>query len=121
MVLTANALPTALPVNYALDDGGIVFRSGAGMKLSAAQTGTVVAFEVDHFDPSLRIGWSVLVTGVARQLVDAQDLAGAEAMDIPTWAEPAAAQYVRVELGVVTGRRLAPVPRGHSATPAVPR
>lgn len=121
VVLTANALPTALPVNYVLDGGDILFRSGEGMKLSAAEAGTVVAFEVDHFDPSLRIGWSVVVTGVARVVMDAADFARADALQVPSWAEPLAGRYVRVHAGVVTGRRLAPVPHGFTAPTPVPR
>ena len=110
VILTANAMPTALPVNFAVDDeGGIVFRSGEGMKLAAARSGTVVAFEADHFDPQLKMGWSVLVTGVARRIVDGAELARAEGLKIPAWVDPGADwQYARIEPGVVSGRRLAP-------------
>jgi nitroimidazol reductase NimA-like FMN-containing flavoprotein (pyridoxamine 5'-phosphate oxidase superfamily) len=110
VILTANAMPTALPVNFAVDDeGGIVFRSAEGMKLAAARSGTVVAFEADQFDPQLKMGWSVLVTGVARQIVDSGELARAQGLNIPAWVDAGAdQQYARIEPGVVSGRRLVP-------------
>ena len=117
VVLTANAMPTAMPVNFALDGDGIVFRSGDGVKLTAAESGTVVAFEADQYDPDLRMGWSVLVTGLARRLADADELERAEKLDVPAWVDPDAdTRYARIEIGVVTGRRLVPV-GSHAETP----
>ena len=117
VVLTAHALPTAMPVNYALDGDAIVFRSGSGMKLSAAEAGTVVAFEVDHFDTTLRMGWSVLATGVARRLNDPAEVQEARGLGVPTWVEPGPADsFVRIEIGSMSGRRLVPV--AHGSAPA---
>jgi uncharacterized protein len=109
VILTSNALPTAMPVNFALDDDDIVFRSSPGMKLSAAEVGTVVAFEVDQFDSDQRTGWSVVVTGIAHRVVGAGELAQVEELAIPAWIEPKLTGYVRIEAGQVTGRRLAPI------------
>ena len=36
LAVVAGQYPSVTPVNFALDDGTIVFRSGAGMKLDAA-------------------------------------------------------------------------------------
>ncbi len=109
VIMTSNAMPTAMPVNFVLDDGAIVFRSGPGIKLTAAETGTVVAFEADYFDPELHMGWSVLVTGVARRVTDPAEIRHAESLDIPTWVEPTSEWgYARIETGVVSGRRLVP-------------
>jgi nitroimidazol reductase NimA-like FMN-containing flavoprotein (pyridoxamine 5'-phosphate oxidase superfamily) len=117
VILSAHALPTAMPVNYVLDGDWVVFRSGVGLKLSAADAGTVVAFEVDHFDTELRMGWSVVVTGVAKRIVEPHEVARAEALAVPTWihAEERALDFVRIEIGSVTGRRLVPVPAGATA------
>lgn len=116
VILSAHALPTAMPVNYALDGDWIVFRSGAGMKLSAADAGTVVAFEVDHFDTDLRMGWSVVVTGVAKTIVEPHEVARAQALGVPTWVHAQDhLDFVRIEIGSVTGRRLVPVPAGAAA------
>ena len=110
VVLSAHALPVAVPVNYVLDGDAVVFRSGPGLTLSAAGSGTVVAFQVDHFSPELRMGWSVLATGIAHLLVDPAEVERAESLDIATWVTPSADMgFVRVELGTVSGRWLVPV------------
>jgi len=106
VALGSDSAPAVLPVSYVLDDDGIVFRSGPGAKLEAAQDGAVVAFEVDDFNTELRIGWSVLVTGVAKRLTTAQ----VKALGIETWLDPGEdGGCVRIDTTVVSGRRIAPV------------
>ncbi len=55
--------PAILPVNHALSDHSIVFRTAVGSKLHAARTAQIVAFEVDGMDAASRAGWSVLARG----------------------------------------------------------
>src|SRR6187200_2130512 len=43
--ISVRALPEVLPVNYAVLDGDVIIRTGAGTKLDAALTNAVVAFE----------------------------------------------------------------------------
>jgi len=106
VVLTAQAMPTALPVNYAFDGKDIVFRTGSGTKLAAAKNGTVVAFEVDDFEPALRIGWSVVATGVATTVTDPVELAQVETLGIGTWVDSREGQYIRLHPEFLTGRRI---------------
>jgi nitroimidazol reductase NimA-like FMN-containing flavoprotein (pyridoxamine 5'-phosphate oxidase superfamily) len=110
VILTAQALPTALPVSYAVDGGDIVFCTSAGAKLAAADKGTVVAFEVDHFDPALRIGWSVVVTGLATVVTDPREIGRLEGLGIETWVDLSPTHYVRLSASMVSGRRVAPRP-----------
>jgi nitroimidazol reductase NimA-like FMN-containing flavoprotein (pyridoxamine 5'-phosphate oxidase superfamily) len=63
--LTSGGLPCILPVSYLVKDDAILFRTGGGTKLRAAESGDVLAFEVDHFDPETGSGWSVLALGRA--------------------------------------------------------
>lgn len=59
--------PEIFPVNYSLDaSGSVIIRTALGTKLEAAVNHHVV-FEVDHVDPDLLSGWSVVVHGVAHQ------------------------------------------------------
>lgn len=109
VILTAHALPTALPVSYVVDGDDIIFRTGEGAKLAAAHLGTVVAFEVDNFQPSLRIGWSVVVTGVAKVVTDPDDKRHMDALGIPTWVAATSTRYVRLPATMVNGRRIAPI------------
>jgi nitroimidazol reductase NimA-like FMN-containing flavoprotein (pyridoxamine 5'-phosphate oxidase superfamily) len=105
--LSMAALPVIFPVNYALLEEGIVFRTGAGSKLAAAAAGSVVAFEVDAHGSEDRSGWSVLVVGHAR-VVDDEDLAArADARGLEPWAAGDRPHLVCVEPEFVSGRRIA--------------
>ncbi|MEP6463640.1 MAG: pyridoxamine 5'-phosphate oxidase family protein [Frankiaceae bacterium] len=108
VVLTHRALPVALPVNYAVDGDSVVFRTSSATALAAAADGSVVAFEVDHVDLPSRSGWSVLITGVARE-VHGSDLLRADQLRLDSWAATdSEARYVRIPLALVSGRRLQP-------------
>lgn len=106
VVMTRDALPVALPVNYAMDGGDVVFRTAGGSKLSTAVSRHVVAFEVDEFDYGGRTGWSVLVTGVAEALTDMSDIVRADQLSIDTWLPTEGMSYVRITPGMVSGRRI---------------
>lgn len=111
--LTSGALPTVLPVNYRVVDGRIVFRTGAGSKLDAATSDTVVAFEVDEVDHVWRTGWSVVVTGVAREVTDAGELELLAAANVPRWAPAGPDRFVEISVELVSGRRLPGWDVGH--------
>jgi nitroimidazol reductase NimA-like FMN-containing flavoprotein (pyridoxamine 5'-phosphate oxidase superfamily) len=110
VILSEQAMPTALPVAYAVDHGSIVFRSSAGAKLAAAGNGTVIAFEVDSFNEYEQAGWSVVVTGLASVIADPDDERRATDLGIPHWVEPDGAKYIRLSPSIVTGRRVGHAP-----------
>src|SRR4051794_31296081 len=66
--------PLVFPVNYTLDGEAVVFRSDAGTKVHAARNGPV-AFECDGVDSVYHTGWSVLITGIADEVVNEAELA----------------------------------------------
>jgi hypothetical protein len=68
----------------------------------------VVAFEVDDIDPLEHTGWSVVVTGVARPVVDPDDIASLTEMGIARWAAGLDGHVVEVSLDLVSGRRIPP-------------
>src|SRR3954471_10971396 len=74
VVVDIDGLPSAFPVNFALWDDDVVFRSAAGTKLSVALEGHVVGFQVDRVDPVLQSGWSVLLHGTAVLMTDPDDM-----------------------------------------------
>jgi uncharacterized protein len=55
--------PVAFPVNYAVADGDLFFRTSPESGLAAEVPDAPVSFEVDHWNESTRSGWSVLITG----------------------------------------------------------
>jgi len=59
--------PEVFPINYAMDGRIVVFRTAPGTKLDHVPKARL-AFEVDDWDPKLRIGWSVVVKGLAEEV-----------------------------------------------------
>jgi nitroimidazol reductase NimA-like FMN-containing flavoprotein (pyridoxamine 5'-phosphate oxidase superfamily) len=104
--VSSGALPCVLPVNFRLVDDQVVFRTGIGTKLDAATQHAVVAFEVDQMDPITHEGWSVMVTGVAREVTDAEELERLQSDRIPRWAPMGDGRVVAVSTDLVTGRRI---------------
>jgi uncharacterized protein len=110
VVLSAAALPIAVPVAYSLVDGDVIFRPAA--ELAFAATGTVIAFEVDDFDVQTRLGWSVIATGIATVVTDPDEIRALVKANVPSWLDVHDLRYVRLTLGPVSGQRLrADLPR----------
>ena len=106
IAITANALPVVLPVNYVLLNDRIVVRTGRGTKLDAATRNTVVAFEVDELDFADGTGWSILVTGVARELTAPEERALASASPPARWAPGPDGRYIAISVDMISGRRI---------------
>jgi nitroimidazol reductase NimA-like FMN-containing flavoprotein (pyridoxamine 5'-phosphate oxidase superfamily) len=103
--ITIGGLPVIMPVNYALLDGSIVFRTGEGSKLHAASNHAIIAFEVDYYDAEARAGWSVLAIGQSQTIDESAAGAFAEARPVPA-AEGSRDHYVRLVPELLTGRRI---------------
>jgi len=105
--VTIRALPTILPVNFAVVGDSIVFRTVPGTKLDAATRRAVVAFEADSYAPDRSSGWSVVVQGVCSDVADAAERAALAATPIRAWAfdEGVADRFVRIDISFVSGRR----------------
>ena len=106
VALTFGALPTVLPVNYYLAGDRVLVRTGAGSKLDAAMRNMVVAFEVDDFDPLYHSGWSVVVTGVAAELTEPEELDALRDAPIACWAPSGEDHVLAISTDIVSGRRL---------------
>ena len=106
VVFTVAALPAIMPVTFAVHGDSIVMRTSAGTRLAVAADHGVLTFEVDNVDPVARLGWSVVVTGIAEIVTDPVQRAAIHGL-----VEPFAPGHndvcVRLPLAVVTGRRVA--------------
>jgi uncharacterized protein len=116
LALSTGALPVVVPVQYVLRPSGVVLRIGQSTRLDAAVPNAVVAFGVDEIDLDSHMGWSVMVTGVARELTDVDDLSAASGLPPANWStDDSPEHYVIISLDVVNGRRFhmakAPVER----------
>ena len=107
--LSVGAMPAIFPVNYAVIDGAIVFRTAPGSKMSAASRSNVVAFEVDDYDRNERTGWSVLVVGPAEVVHDVGMTFKVIDHGLEPWAGPTErTAVVRIWPEFVSGRRIVP-------------
>jgi uncharacterized protein len=105
--VSSGALPRVLPVNFRLDGERVLIRTGRGTKLDAATANAVVAFEVDEIDPVDQTGWSVLITGVAREVTDPDDLAAVRAQPLARWAPHGPDDRIMaISTELVDGRRI---------------
>lgn len=104
--ITIDALPVVLPINFGLVGDRILFRTGIGTKLNAATSNAIVSFEVDDFDPMSHTGWSVVVTGAAREVTEIERVAALQSARIPRWAPAGDACIVEIDTTRISGRRI---------------
>jgi nitroimidazol reductase NimA-like FMN-containing flavoprotein (pyridoxamine 5'-phosphate oxidase superfamily) len=100
--------PVALPVNYRVFDRDIVFRTAPDSSVLASSSAGRVSFQIDDIDEHHRVGWSVLATGRVERASGATEVRAVEGLGVDPWAE-GRTEYLRLVVGVVTGRRLAVV------------
>ncbi len=106
IAFTAASGLQVLPVNYAVASGTIVLRTGTGSLIGGHGDGPV-AFQVDHFDPELGQGWSVLVHGEAHRVLQPGELRRLrEDCDLRPWPAGEHDLYIRIVPGQMTGRRI---------------
>jgi nitroimidazol reductase NimA-like FMN-containing flavoprotein (pyridoxamine 5'-phosphate oxidase superfamily) len=106
VAVSIGTVPVMFPVNYAMLERDVVFRTGAGSKLDAALRHAVVAFEVDDVNLQYHEGWSVLVIGTAAEITDETDLARAAQLPLEPWAWGSRHHVVAICPDVVSGRRI---------------
>jgi nitroimidazol reductase NimA-like FMN-containing flavoprotein (pyridoxamine 5'-phosphate oxidase superfamily) len=105
---TSKALPVIRPVTHVVDGGAIVVRSHEGAAIvSAARAaeGVVVAYEADAIDLAEHLGWSVVVTGLARVVSDPAEITRYQRLLRP-WAGGQRDYVLRIHPEMVTGFRL---------------
>ncbi|WP_412078715.1 pyridoxamine 5'-phosphate oxidase family protein [Streptomyces xanthophaeus] len=110
IVFTQQALPAVRPVNHLVDGEDVIIRihdGGALASLTASSDapGVVVAYEADEIDPVTHLGWSVVVTGYARPVADADEVDRYAALLSP-WVGHRMTGALRIHPDLVTGFRL---------------
>lgn len=109
--VNADHYPLIFPVNYALDEAGvIVIRTNVGTKLAAADHANV-SFEVDYIDQQTRSGWSVLVRGLAEEVTSehrTELIERTKCSDVQPWAPGHRGHWIRLIPHAISGRRIVP-------------
>lgn len=98
--------PEAIPVNFVVIGGAVLFRATPGGVL-AALAGRRVGFEVDRIDEPMVSAWSVLVRGVLTRVTDA-GLAARVREAVRPWAGGSRDTCLRITVQQVSGRRVGP-------------
>ena len=113
IVYTNRAMPAIAPVTFELDDRTVIIRTYGDTGLASAVRDTVVAFEVDEFDPAgSSPGWTVVAVGRAAEVSDADE--ADEAAGTTASIQSDHERYVRVEVEVISGRWIAAQPSGRA-------
>jgi hypothetical protein len=98
--------PRIVPLNYALVDDAIVFRTSPHSEIARFAIGNEAAFEVDQVDPSEQTGWSVVAIGIVEEL-EPFGLTDLRSVWVPQpWAGGSRNLYLRLTWRELTGRRL---------------
>lgn len=93
------------PVNYAVDDESIVFRTAPGTKLLELAINDRVAFEIDAYDADQ--AWSIVVKGHAVRIERQSEVDALEQLGLSPWIPTLKYRWVRIHPVEITGRRFA--------------
>lgn len=103
LVTSVDGNPGIFPVNFAVQERTILFRTASGTKLVSSAINDSVLFEADGYDREH--GWSVIVAGVARLLRSDEEISEAERAALVPWTGSDKEHFVRIRPRGVTGRR----------------
>ena len=95
--------PHVVPVNYVLLRDSIVFRTDEGTKLRLLVS-EPVTFEVDFVDSFHRVGWSVVVQGLAYEASEWE--VEVEQLHVEPFAPGGKPHWARLVPHSITGRRI---------------
>lgn len=99
--------PRIIPVNYAMYDDAIVFRTTPYSELGSYGWNTDLAFEIDQIDHEKHQGWSVLAVGRSEIIDDRLELDDIRrTWDPQPWAGGKRHLYLRLRWRDLTGRRV---------------
>lgn len=102
--------PDIFPVNYTVDHGTLVFRTGEGTKLAASMGETPVALEADGVDADTGIAWSVVAKGTTTAISSTDDVLDSFSLRLFPWQAGHKDAFIRISPTSVTGRRFKVTP-----------
>jgi nitroimidazol reductase NimA-like FMN-containing flavoprotein (pyridoxamine 5'-phosphate oxidase superfamily) len=108
LAIVVDGSPQVFPVNYAVGERSIVFRTALGAKLTYGP-GSVACFEIDGYNQHAREGWSVVAVGHLEEITDLED-ARSEALrrlQVDPVAPGARLHWIALHAERVTGRHFA--------------
>lgn len=109
--------PDIFPVNYTIDHGTVVFRTGEGTKLETALGDAPVALEADGVNAENGVAWSVVVKGQASAISATEDVLDTVGLLLFPWQAGHKDHFVRIVPTSITGRRFVVTPPANWWTP----
>lgn len=107
VAVVSRGRPTIRPVNYLLDGRNILIRTAPGTLLAAGRAGASAAFEVDGIDEIYHSGWSVVLQGELRAVVDADERRRLDQLPLWPWARAVPrTHWLRLRPTELSGRRI---------------
>lgn len=97
--------PEIFPVNFAVDQGTVLFRSAQGTKVTSALSDASVAFEADGYDAQTGLVWSVVIKGHATSFRAIDEAVDSFEVEVRPWQAGKKERFVRIRPHEVTGRR----------------
>lgn len=104
VVFCVDSCPQIYPVNFALHDGAIVFRTSPYGPLALHAQHHEVAFEVDELDREHHQGWSVVAHGDARPLDSVETRELTKLRMLEPWAAGSRTLHIQIIPRQLTGR-----------------
>ena len=104
LAVVVDRRPDIFPVNYVVDGGAVVFRTGSGNKLTFSD-GKFVAFEADGWDETTGVTWSVVIRGRAKRTRQFYDTLRAMELPLTPWHPGSKPWFVQIEPSTITGRQ----------------
>jgi len=100
--------PVLRPVNYLFDDASqsVVFRTAVGSGFHALLRSVEGTFEIDGVEEHARTGWSVIMSGVAEEVTNPNEVSRLDGLDLDSWAPGPKAHWMRIRASNVSGRRI---------------
>jgi uncharacterized protein len=105
LTLTRRALPMVVPAHYVVEGGRVVIHASTGGDPDLWQDGEIVALHVDEFDADRRTGWSVSVTGAARE---ATNLLDTGTISRAPWLPAGGGNVIALSTDLIWGQRFGP-------------
>jgi nitroimidazol reductase NimA-like FMN-containing flavoprotein (pyridoxamine 5'-phosphate oxidase superfamily) len=118
LVTSVEGQPEIFPVNFAVQNRTVLFRTAEGTKLVGAAINSRVLFEADDYNPAE--GWSVIVKGAAHALRTNEEIQEAQQAPLLPWTTWLKPHYVRILPVSITGRRFRFGPETREPMPEPP-
>jgi nitroimidazol reductase NimA-like FMN-containing flavoprotein (pyridoxamine 5'-phosphate oxidase superfamily) len=112
LVYSSRYGPMALPVEYRVHEGSIVFRTAEDtftdedLRTGIAHAEYDVAFEIDQIDLETRQGWTVLVRGSAHHVDTDAERASIISAGVEPWIEGEPEHVIRINPARLWGHRI---------------